>query len=137
MIVVDTSALVEIILDGPRAEACMEALEKAEPVLISAGTLVECLIVAFGRKAEGPLRDLLDHFGLRVEPVTQARAMAAGAAWRRYGKGQHAASLNHGDCFAYALAKEQDCPLLFVGEDFASTDVAPAIAPDGSLSLPE
>jgi ribonuclease VapC len=128
VIVVDTSALIEIIVDGDQAQACMDALENADRIYISAGTMVECLIVAFGRKAEQPLRDLFDFFGLRVEPVTAARAQAAGAGYRRYGKGFHAADLNYGDSFAYALAKEHDCPLLFVGNDFALTDVTPALA---------
>lgn len=128
MIVVDTSALVEIIIDGPRAQECIDALEQAGLVLISAGTMLESLIVAFGRRAEPPLRDLFDDFGIRVEPVTEARAKAAAAGYRRYGKRFHAASLNLGDCFAYALAREQDCPLLFIGDDFALTDVKPALA---------
>ncbi len=127
MIVVDSSALVEIIIDAPRATACMDALEAADEVLISAGTMLECLIVAFGRKAEEPLQALFGQFGLRVEPVTEQRARAAADAYRRYGRKWHAAALNFGDCFAYALAKEHDCPLLFVGGDFALTDVKPAL----------
>ena len=127
MIVVDSSALVEIIIDAPKAAACMEALEAADEVLISAGTMLECLIVAFGRKAEEPLHALLERFGLRVELVTEQRARSAADAYRRYGKRWHAADLNFGDCFAYALAKEHDCPLLFVGDDFALTDVKQAI----------
>jgi ribonuclease VapC len=127
VIAVDTSALIEIIIDADRAEACMEALETADDLIMSAGTLVECLIVASGREAERPLNDLLEQFGLSVEPVTVERARAAGAAYRRYGRGWHAAALNLGDCFAYALAKEYDCPLLFVGEDFRRTDIIPAL----------
>jgi ribonuclease VapC len=127
VIVVDTSALIEIIAAGGRAEACMEVLENTDHILVSAGTVVECLIVALGHDAEQPLRDLFDTFGLRVEPVTAARAQAAAAGYRLYGKGRHAARLNFGDSFAYALAKEHDCPLLFVGRDFALTDVTPAL----------
>lgn len=138
MIVVDTSALIEIVVDGAQAEACMDILETTDRVLVSAGTLVECLIVALGHKAEQPLRDLFDAFGFRVEPVTAARAQAAGAGYRRYGKGRHCARLNFGDSFAYALAKEFDCPLLFVGRDFALTDVPPALpsSPSGRQSTP-
>lgn len=127
MIVVDSSALVEIIIDAPKTQACMEALQSAEEVAISAGTMLECLIVASGREAEGPLNALFEQFGLRVEPVTEQRARAAADAYRRYGKRWHAAALNFGDCFAYALAKEHDCPLLFIGGDFARTDVTPAL----------
>jgi len=128
VIVVDSSALIEIILDAPAAEACMEALEAAKEVLISAGTMTECLIVAFGHEAERPLGDLFDHFGLTVIPLTEARARAAGQSYKQYGRGWHAAGLNFGDCFAYALAKEHGCPLLFIGDDFAKTDVVSALA---------
>ena len=128
MIVVDSSALVEIILDAERANDCIAALEQAESVLISAGTMTECLIVALGRDAEGPLTNLFDQFGFDVVPVTRERAHAAADAYRRYGKGWHAAALNFGDCFAYALAKEMDCPLLFLGKDFALTDVKAALS---------
>jgi ribonuclease VapC len=127
VIVVDSSALVEIILDAPFADACMTALEEAETVLMSAGTLAECLIVATGRDAKRPLLALVEQFGLDIIPVTRERAIAAARAYERYGKGWHAAALNFGDSFAYALAKEMDCPLLFVGNDFALTDVPRAI----------
>lgn len=128
MIVVDSSALIEIILDAPAAIACMDALEAADEVLISAGTMTECLIVAFGHKAEQPLKNLFDRFGLTVIPVTEARAQAAAQGYQRYGRGWHAAGLNFGDSFAYAPAKEYGCPLLFVGDDFSKTDVASALA---------
>ena len=127
MIVVDTSALVEIAIAGPRAGECRNALLEADELLISAGTVLETLIVSGGRDAEPQMRAVLDGFGFRVVAVTEARAKAAAAGYRRYGKGWHAASLNFGDSFAYALAKEQDCPLLFVGGDFALTDVKPAL----------
>lgn len=127
MIVVDSSALVEIIIDGPRAVACVAALEKAETVAVSAGTMTESLIVATGHSAERPLLALFERFGFDVVSVTQERAKAAARAYRRYGKGWHAAGLNFGDCFAYALAKELDCPLLFLGQDFSRTDVKVAL----------
>ena len=127
MIVVDSLALIEIILDAPRADACIAELENADTVLISAGTMAECLIVATGHHAERPLMSLFERFGLEVIPVTQERAKSSARAYRRYGKGWHAAGLNFGDCFAYALAKELDCPLLFVGEDFSRTDVKAAL----------
>ena len=62
-----------------------------------------------------------------VVPLTEERALAAALGYVRWGKGFHPAALNFGDCFAYALAKEHDCPLLFVGDDFTKTDVKPAI----------
>ena len=126
MIVVDTSALVEIALAGPRAKDCRRALLRADNLLVSAGTLTEILIVSLGRAVEPQMNALLDRFGMTIVPVTEERAKAVGRAYRSYGKGWHAAGLNFGDCFAYALAKEHDCPLLFVGDDFSLTDVKPA-----------
>jgi ribonuclease VapC len=127
VIVVDASALVEIIRDARRADDCIAALETAEMVAISAGTVTESLIVAAGQDAEGPLMDLFQRFGLSVLPITMERAKAAAAAYRKYGKGRHPAALNFGDCFAYALAKELDCPLLFIGNDFRRTDIKPVL----------
>lgn len=128
MIAVDTSALIEIAIAAPRAAECRRALMEADRLLISAGTVLETLIVSFGRSAEPQMRAALDSLGFEVVAVTEERAKAAAEAYKRYGKGWHAAALNFGDCFAYALAKEHDCPLLVVGEDFAKTDVKLAIA---------
>lgn len=89
--------------------------------------MLETLIAA-GRSVEPQLRAVLDGFGFEVVPVTEERAKSAAAGYRRYGKAWHAAALNFGDSFAYALAKELDCPLLFVGDDFAKTDVKVALA---------
>jgi ribonuclease VapC len=66
---------------------------------------------------------LLHRLGVELIPVTEEHAELARSAWRRYGKGRHAAALNFGDCFAYALAIESGEPLLFVGRDFTRTDV--------------
>ena len=101
----------------------MHALHASERTLISAATLTETLIVALGRDCEYQMRTLLDRFGLVVEPVTEERARAAAQAYYRYGKGWHAAGLNYGGSFAYALANELSCALLFVGDDFAKTDI--------------
>lgn len=127
MIVVDTSALIEIAIGAPRATECRQALKQADTLLISAGTVTETLIVATGRAVEPQMTALLDRFGLTVVPLTEERAKAAARAYRRYGKSWHAAALNFGDSFAYALAKEHDCPLLFVGDDFSRTDIASAL----------
>ncbi len=127
MIVVDTSALIEIAIGGPRSIECRRVLKEADTLLISAGTVCETLIVARGRAMEAQMTALLDRFGMTVVPLTEERAKAAARAYRQYGKSWHAAHLNFGDCFAYALAKEHDCPLLFVGNDFALTDVKRAI----------
>lgn len=127
MIVVDTSALIEIAIGAPRAGECRRVLKEADTLLISAGTVTETLIVAAGKSVEPQMTALLDRFGITVVPLTEERARAAARAYPRYGKTWHAAHLNFGDCFAYALAKEHDCPLLFVGRDFPLTDIRSAI----------
>jgi ribonuclease VapC len=129
MIVVDTSALVAVLLDEPGAEACASILETEEECLISAVTLAEAMIVTERRGAAAELMTMLDGLALEVVPVTTATARAVAAIYRRFGKGHHPAALNFGDCFAYALARERACPLLFVGNDFSRTDVTPAISP--------
>lgn len=128
MIVVDTSALVEIALGAEHADDCRKALVEADRLLMSAATVTETLIVAWGRTVQPQMTAVLDQFGITVVPLTGERARAAAYAYSRYGKGWHAADLNFGDCFAYALAMEHDCPLLFVGNDFARTDVKAALA---------
>ena len=68
--------------------------------------------------------NLIDKLGIEIVPVDREQALLAREAFRRFGKGRHKAGLNLGDCFAYALAKENSCRLLYVGADFAKTDVA-------------
>lgn len=127
MIVVDTSALMAITLREPGAAACRAALEDADAILMSAGTLAEALIVA-GLRGLGPdMFEAVEAFGMSIVPVTEAGARRAADAYSHWGKGVHPAGLNLGDCFAYALAKEQNCPLLYVGGDFARTDIAAAV----------
>jgi len=126
MIVVDTSALLEITLDKPLALPCMEALDRASSVLISAGTLTEALIVAGRRKVETELQELITGLDIEIIPVTAESAYRAGLAYEKWGKGVHPAKLNFGDCFAYELAMNFQCPLLYVGNDFAQTDVRAA-----------
>lgn len=128
MIVIDTSALLAIIQGEPEAIACREAIDAHEELRISAANLSETLIVAAGRKLHGEMGPLLSSLAPTIAPLTEARAYAAVRAYMDWGKGFHKAKLNFGDCFAYALAKEHGCPLLFVGEDFAKTDVTPALA---------
>lgn len=128
MIVVDTSALIAICLDETAADACAAALDRETSILISAGTLAEALIVAASRGVDQELDRLLVGLPIAVIPVTAETARRAGAAYRRWGKGRHPASLNLGDCFAYALAAERGCPLLFIGNDFTRTDIVSAIA---------
>ena len=124
MIVVDTSALIEVLFDAPLAEACMAVLESEEDAAVSAGTLTEALIVAGRRGVARPMDRLVRGLGVEVVPVTEAMARRVSGAYARWGKGAHPAALNFGDCFAYALAEERACGLLFVGGDFSRTDVA-------------
>lgn len=105
----------------------MRALHESETVMISAATVTECLVVAFGYECEEQIAALLRYPGIVIEPVTAVRARLAAEAYRRYGKGWHAASLNFGDSFAYALAREHECPLLFIGDDFGITDIKRAL----------
>jgi len=127
MIVVDTSALLEIVLDKPCALDCMRALAKADKILISAGTLTEALIVAGRRNVGAELKDLVDVLSLEVIPTTAESAHRVAEAYEKWGKGVHPAKLNFGDCFAYELAMSFQCPLLYVGNDFAQTDVQSAL----------
>ena len=126
MIAVDTSALMAIALGEPGCGACIDVLEAEAEVVISAGTVAEALIVAGRRNVTEEVSILIERLGLTVVPVSAAAARGVAQAYARWGKGVHPAGLNVGDCFAYAVAKEHDCALLFVGEDFARTDLADA-----------
>jgi ribonuclease VapC len=127
MIAVDTSALMAIVLDETEAKACIAVLEKEDNILISAGTIAEALIVAARRNVGEEIASLIDGLGFNAIAVTPASARRIASAYGRWGKGIHAAGLNFGDCFAYEVAKEHDCPLLYVGDDFARTDVKRAL----------
>jgi ribonuclease VapC len=123
MIVVDTSALLAIVLGEAKSDACIEALQDDTEVLISAGTVAEALIVAARRRVSGPVETLLERFDFEIVSVTPAFALRIGKAYEQWGKGIHPAGLNFGDCFAYLLAKDNFCRLLFIGDDFSKTDI--------------
>ena len=123
MIAVDTSALMAILLDEPQAGACIAALEADGDILISAGTVAEALIVSARRNVGEELATLIDRLGFEVVSVTAAAARRIAQAYDKWGKGVHPAALNFGDCFAYEVAKEHDCRLLYVGNEFSKTDV--------------
>ena len=126
MIVVDTSALIAIVLAERGAVTCAGVLQRTPLVLMCAATLVEAGIVAARRSVSMDLQELVVELQPLVIPLTAERARRAIDAYRRFGKGFHPARLNFGDCFAYELATSRDCPLLYVGEDFAQTDVRAA-----------
>ena len=127
MIVVDTSALMAILLGQPGGRDCAECLASHVDVAIAAGTLAECLIVAARRGVRDAMERLVEDLGLEVVATTAASARSIADAYQRWGKGVHPAGLNYGDCFAYALASERGCPLLYLGNDFGHTDVTSAI----------
>jgi ribonuclease VapC len=123
MIAVDTSALMAILLNEPEAAPCIVALETEADLLISAGTVAEALVVAARRNVREEMESLIDGLGFEIAPVTQASARRVAQAYENWGRGVHPAALNFGDCFAYEVAKERGCRLLFVGDDFTRTDI--------------
>jgi len=127
MIAVDTSALMAIVLAEPEADACIAALEAENEILISAGTVAEALIVSARRNVDTEVGSILDRLGFEVVAVTPASARRIAEAYQRWGRGLHPAALNFGDCFAYEVAKEHACGLLYVGDDFVKTDIEAAL----------
>ena len=127
MMAVDTSALMAIVLHEAEADRCKSALEEEPELLISAGTVAEALIVAGRRNLAEEMNRLINGLGFEIVSVTPAAARRIAAAYARWGRGAHSAGLNFGNCFSYEVAKEHFCPLLYVGEDFAKTDLECAI----------
>jgi ribonuclease VapC len=127
LIVVDTSALIAIILNEDDAVLCRDVLRDCDDNLISAGTLAEAMIVASGRGIHDEMAELVSGNDLQVVDVTATTSRLVADAYRRWGKGFHPAALNFGDCFAYALAAERGCPLLYVDYVFARTDIRSAL----------
>ena len=128
--IVDSSALVAIALAQPEARDLPTALITGQSPRISAANLLETYMVIDRRseQARTALQEAVMPIGIIVEPVTEVQVEIARDAWRRYGKGSgHPARLNYGDCFAYALARHPDEPLLFIGNDFAHTNIARAL----------
>jgi ribonuclease VapC len=128
--VLDTSALLALLLDEPEAEDFRIAVEEDTTRLVSAATLLETALVVEARKGEPGGRELdalIQKAEVVVVPVDAEHVSEARRAYRRFGKGRHAAGLNFGDVFAYALARSAGEPLLFKGEDFAKTDIGRVI----------
>src|SRR6516162_1181742 len=130
--IVDTSALIAILRDEPDAMAYARAIADAAIRRLSAATFVETAAVIDASRdpiASRRFDDLLREARFEIEPVTEAQAYIAREAYRDFGKGSgHEARLNFGDCFAYALAKAMNEPLLFKGDDFTRTDLTSALA---------
>jgi ribonuclease VapC len=130
VIVVDTSALLAILLDEPEQLLFRDKLAEPTRKMISAVSVLEAGIVIAARRGDdglAALTDLIEGAEIEVVPFDQAQARLALNAFRAYGKGLHPARLNICDCAAYALAKGMSAPLLFKGDDFAATDVAVAV----------
>jgi ribonuclease VapC len=131
MIVADTSALVAVVFGEAERGAFVQRIESAERVLVSAVTAVETRMVVSGRRGPRGVALLDELFRLpmiEVAAVGVAEMDAAYAAFVLYGRGSgHPAALNFGDVFSYALAKVRGAPLLFKGNDFARTDIRPAL----------
>lgn len=129
--IVDSSAVVAIVRREPDAAVLADAIDLQDTPRLSAAGFLEIAIVIDSRRNPAVSRRL-DEFlvsaGIVIEPVTERQARIAREAYRDYGKASgHPARLNFGDCFAYALARDLNEPLLFKGDDFRHTDIKPAI----------
>lgn len=127
--ILDSSAVVAVIREEQGSDRLLEAIEKASEIGIGAPTAVECSL-ALVRRYGVVGRLMLSRFFEQNEVITvvfdERHWSVAADAHVRYGKGQHPARLNYGDCMAYATAKVADAPLLFIGNDFGRTDVVAA-----------
>jgi len=125
--VIDTSALIAILQDEPERRVLNEAIEAAESCAMSTGSFLETSMLIESRYGPDGTRDLdlfISKARITLASVDADQAYVARDAFRHYGKGRHPAGLNFGDCFAYALAKMLDEPLLFKGNDLVLTDIA-------------
>jgi len=130
--IVDSSAIVAIVLDEPPADAMILALQEGGPWRMSVANILETWMVVDRRnipEASKLMEEVFARFGIIPEPLTHEHVTIARDAFRVYGKGSgHKAQLNFGDCIAYGLAKSMNEPLLFIGNDFIHTDLVPALA---------
>jgi ribonuclease VapC len=124
--ILDSSALIAILAKEPDAERYIQAISHAQRCRISAGNFLEvsmAIEAQFGPDVLRQLDALFRRVEIVIEPVTVEQVHVARQAFHDFGKGRHPASLNFGDCFAYALAKVTGERLLFKGEDFKKTDI--------------
>lgn len=128
--IVDTSALLAILLMEPEAELFTGVIERAEVLRMSVASYLEAAIYV-DRRGDEVRRAMLDTFieelGVRLEPVTVEQIRHAREAFLLFGKGRHPAALNYGDCFTYALARAFREPVLYKGDDFSQTDLVAAV----------
>jgi ribonuclease VapC len=127
--ILDSSAIVAIMLAEPGYEVLLEKIGASEVVGVSAPTVVEAALVLssrLGRDAQSEVYEFLRHSDAEVTPFTEEHVSVAVDAFLQYGKGRHPAALNFGDCLAYAAATLSDSPLLFTGKDFSRTDIRSA-----------
>ena len=124
--VIDSSAIIAILCDEPERYNFNRKIEADSRRLISTASVLETSIVLENRYGEEAYREL-DFFLLKaaieIRPFDAEQLEIARRAYRQYGKGRHPASLNYGDCFSYALAKQTGEPLLYKGNDFSQTDI--------------
>jgi len=124
--VIDTSALMAIFFEEPDASVYASAILNSPLCMLSAVSLMEASMVSMKRRRPDPivlLDRLIDDMEITVISVDRDQAVLAREAFLRFGKGRHAAGLNFGDCFSYALAKSKGEPLLYKGNDFSHTDI--------------
>ena len=127
--IVDTSAIIAILFDEADADRYDRAIVAAPVCRMSVANFLEATLVLEGREGVGAghaFDAFVEEAEIELVPVTVEQAHAARRAWRRFGRGNHPAALNFGDCFAYALAEATSEPLLYKGEDFALTDIPAA-----------
>ena len=120
----DTSALLAILLNEPETAACAETLATDDQLVVSAVTVAEAPAVAECRGLGGKMAGLIDGLDLEIESVSMTVAKRVSESYASWGRGVNSAGLNLGDCFAYEVAKTRNCPLLYIGADFAKTDIA-------------
>jgi ribonuclease VapC len=124
-IAVDTSALVEMMIEGPEAQAMRSGLDASAVAFVTSITRVEAAFVMMGRFgwSRSQFDQAWESLGVRELPVDAEVATLAIDAFSAWGRGRGTAGLNFGDCFSYALASGRNLPLLFVGDDFSRTDI--------------
>lgn len=130
-VIIDASAVLAILFDEPEGPEMQDALATApKPPLMSPMNFVEAAVRVDQLKSESKSRkfdELFEVAAIQIAPVSAEQAQMAREAYKKFGKGNHPARLNLGDCFAYALAKAKGEPLLFKGDDFRLTDIEAAL----------